>query len=190
VLLGVIIHKVSGQFYGDVLQQRVFSPLGMSTARVISEADVVPHRAAGYHLIQGVLKNQDWVAPSLNTTADGALYFSLRDLMAWDAGVRARRVLAPASWAQVLQPVRLNDGTSAPYGFGWSVESRAGKPLYHHGGSWQGFKTHYARFLADDLSVIVLANLAEAQPERIVTAIATAIDPGLAPPARQRPGVH
>ena len=36
--------------------ERVFKPLGMATARVISEADIVPNRAAGYLLSSGVLK--------------------------------------------------------------------------------------------------------------------------------------
>ena len=40
----------SGRFYGELLKERVFDPLGMNTARVISEADIVPHRAAGYRL--------------------------------------------------------------------------------------------------------------------------------------------
>jgi CubicO group peptidase (beta-lactamase class C family) len=110
LLLGVIIHKVSGQFYGDLLAERVFRPLGMSTARVISEADIVPHRAAGYQLVDGQVKNQDWVAPSLNTTADGALYLSALDMVAWDKGLRAGAILKPDSWKQVYTPVRLNSG--------------------------------------------------------------------------------
>ena len=77
MLLGIIIHKASGQFYGDFLQERVFQPLGMTTTRIINEADIIPNRAAGYHLVNGQVKNQDWVAPSLNTTADGALYFTI-----------------------------------------------------------------------------------------------------------------
>ena len=32
----------------------------MKSARVISEADVIPHRAAGYRLVEGKLKNQEW----------------------------------------------------------------------------------------------------------------------------------
>ena len=35
VLLGILIRKASGKFYGDVLQERVFEPLGMKTARII-----------------------------------------------------------------------------------------------------------------------------------------------------------
>jgi CubicO group peptidase (beta-lactamase class C family) len=180
VLLGIIIHKVSGKFYGDVLAERVFAPLGMKTARVISEADIVPHRAAGYTLVKGELKNQAWVSPSLNTTADGALYFSVTDLIAWDAGVRAGKILSAASWKEVFSPMRLNDGKSSGYGFGWAIGSRGGQPVYQHGGSWQGFKTHYARFTRGDLSVVVLANLAQADPAKIVDAVAATIDPALA----------
>ena len=47
VLLGVIIRRVSGRFYGDLLRERIFIPLGMRTARVISEADIVPSRSTG-----------------------------------------------------------------------------------------------------------------------------------------------
>jgi CubicO group peptidase (beta-lactamase class C family) len=42
ILLGAIVRKASGKFYGDVLRERVFAPLGMTTARVISEADIIP----------------------------------------------------------------------------------------------------------------------------------------------------
>ena len=180
VLLGAIIRKLSGRFYGEVLAERVFKPAGMTTTRIISEADIVPHRAAGYRLEKGELKNQNWVAPMLNTTADGALYFSVRDLIAWDAAVRARRILSADSWGQILQPVRLNSGRTYPYGFGWSIEERGGKPLHEHGGSWQGFKTQFSRFVGDDLSIVVFANLAQAAPERISDGIAAIVDPALA----------
>jgi CubicO group peptidase (beta-lactamase class C family) len=162
VLLGIIVHKVSGMFYGDVLATRVFQPTGMATTRVISEADIVPNRAAGYQLEKGEVKNQSWVSPTLNTTADGSLYFSVRDLLAWEAAVRARGVLKPASWHEVLQPVRLASGKTYPYGFGWGITERGGQPLHEHGGAWQGFQTQFSRFIGDDLSIVVLANLAQA----------------------------
>ena len=74
VTLGILIHRVSGQYFGDFLQERVFKPLGMSTTRIISEADIIPNRAAGYRLENGQLKNQEWVSQSANSTADGSLY--------------------------------------------------------------------------------------------------------------------
>jgi CubicO group peptidase (beta-lactamase class C family) len=182
VLLGIVVHKASGTFYGDVLRDRVFEPLGMKTARVITEEDIVRHRAAGYRLVRGELKNQQWVAPRLNTTADGSLYLSLRDLIAWDAGLRAGRLLKPESWRQVFAPVALNSGRTYPYGFGWGVDAYGGRAAQRHGGSWQGFKTHIARYPGDDLSIIVLANLAQADPERISDGIAKLLDPTLTEP--------
>jgi CubicO group peptidase (beta-lactamase class C family) len=181
VLLGVIIHKVSGQFYGDLLRERVFAPLGMSTARIISEADIVPHRAAGYRLDDGALKNQHWVSPTLNTTADGALYLSVRDLIAWDQGLRSGAILSARSWEQVYDPVKLNSGNRYPYGFGWSVDTLNGSRRLHHSGSWQGFKSYLSRYLGEDLTIIVLANLAESDPGRFVDGIAGVLVPALAP---------
>ena len=179
-LLGFIVHKVSGQFYGDVLAERVFKPLGMTTARVINEADIVPNRAAGYQLIDGQVKNQDWVAPRLNTTADGSLYWSLRDLLAWNAAVQRRAILRPESWKEILTPVRLTSGKTYPYGMGWFLDDRRGHVLQQHGGAWQGFKTQLSRFVDDDLSIVVLANLAEADPARFADGIAGIIDTALA----------
>lgn len=181
VLLGILVRKASGKFYGDVLREQVFEPLGMRTARVISEADIVPNRAAGYRLEDGALKNQNWVAPSLNTTADGSLYLSLRDLIAWDTGVRERKVLKPESWNLVLTPVALNSGKTYPYGFGWSVDSINGRRVEAHGGSWQGFQTFIGRFPDDELSVIVLANLAQAEPVDIAEEIVALFNPALKP---------
>jgi len=182
VLLGAIIRKASGQFYGDLLRDRIFRPAGMETARVISEADIVPHRAAGYLVANGRLQNQEWVAPSLNTTADGALYLSLRDYLAWDRVLRARTILKPESWEQIFRPARLNSGRLHPYGLGWTVDRAAGQEVRRHGGSWQGFTAHIAQYLGDDLSIIVLANLAAAQPERIVNEIAAHYIPKLREP--------
>jgi len=180
LLLGVIIHKVSGRFYGEVLQERVFTPLGMKTARIISEADIVPNRAAGYRLVNGELKNQEWVAPTLNTTADGSLYLSMLDLIAWDRGLRAQAILKSGSWSLIYSPVTLKSGKTYPYGFGWFLDESGGKPWYHHSGSWQGFETCISRYLADDVTVIVLSNLGDARPQRFVDGIAAIIDPQLA----------
>lgn len=180
VLLGIIVGKACSCFYGDLLAERVFGPLGMTTARVISEADIVPNRAAGYRLADGRLANQEWVAPKLNTTADGSLYLSVRDLVAWDRGLRRAAVLRPESWAQVYAPVRLNSGKSYPYGFGWEIDEIAGEKLHRHSGSWQGFEADFARYLGSDLTIAVLANLADAEPRRFSEAIAGLLEPKLA----------
>ena len=127
VLLGIIIHRVTGVFYGDFLREHVFRPLGMRTTRIISEADIVPNRAAGYRLVHDTLKNQEWVSPTLNTTADGALYFTVRDLAEWAVGLNHWRIPSRAGLEASWTPVRLNNGGTYPYGFGWRVTQQRGQ---------------------------------------------------------------
>lgn len=185
VMLGILVHKVTGKFYGDVLREKIFEPLGMTTARIISEADIVMNRADGYRLENGELKNQEWVSPMLNTTADGALYLTVLDMAKWDAALYTEKLLKRSSLDQMWTPVRLNDGTTEPYGFGWEVGEVRGRRILQHGGAWQGFKTHILRAVNDKVTVIVLANLAGARPGRITTGIARIYVPELKPPARK-----
>lgn len=173
--LGVLIHQVTGKFYGDFLQERIFQPLGMSTTRIISEADIVPNRAAGYRLVKGELKNQEWVSPTLNTTADGALYFSILDLAKWDAALYTEKLLKRSSLDQMWTVTKLKNGqpNSGSYGFGWSILTRNGHRVLDHGGAWQGFETHISRYVDDKLTVVVLTNLAEADPGKITDRVAS-----------------
>lgn len=182
-ILGFLIHKVSGQSYGDFLAARVFKPLGMSATRVISESEIIPNRAAGYVLEKNEIKNQFWVSPHWNTLADGALYSTATDMTKWDAAITARALLKPESYAQMWTPAPLNDGKSYPYGFAWELLEVNGHRLYEHGGAWQGFAGHYARYPDDHLSVIVLTNLESgpSNPEKISHDVAAIYIPALRP---------
>ena len=171
VTLGIVVHKVSGKFYGDLLQERIFTPLGMKSARIINEADIIPNRAAGYVLrpdpadkTRVRLQNQSWVAPSLNTTADGSLYFTIMDLANWDFGLDERRFVSKDLYAEMwtpakLTPARVEAGDSpakpgpdsADYGFGWSLATLpSGERVVQHGGAWQGFAAYIGRYLGTE----------------------------------------
>lgn len=172
--LGILIHKVTGEFYGDFLQQRIFRPLGMNSTRIISEADIVPNRSAGYRLVKGELKNQEWVSPSVNTTADGALYFSTLDLAKWDAALYTEKLLKKSSLDQMWTVAKLKNTkpNSGHYGFGWFIETRNGHRVVEHEGAWQGFETQISRYVDDKLTVVVLTNLDEAKPATIANHVA------------------
>lgn len=186
VMLGILIHKVSGKFYGDLLQEKIFGPLGMKTARIISEADIVPNRADGYRLVKGELKNQEWVSPTLNTTADGAIYLTVLDMAKWDAALDSEKLLKRASLDRMWTPVKLNDGKPAEsgYGFGWMIGETRGHRVIQHGGAWQGFCAYIARYVDQKLSVIVLTNRAGVGVGKIAQGIAGQYEPELAPVER------
>jgi CubicO group peptidase (beta-lactamase class C family) len=172
--LGLVIHKVTGEFYGDFLQERIFRPLGMNTTRIISEADIVPNRSAGYRLVKGELKNQEWVSPTVNTTADGSLYFSILDLAKWDAALYTEKLLKRSSLVQMWTVAKLKNGkpNAGEYGFGWFIESKKGHRVVEHEGAWQGFETEISRYVDDQLTVVVLTNLDAAKPETIADHVA------------------
>ena len=181
-LLGIIIHRVTGQFYGDFLQEHLFRPLGMRTARVNSDADIVPNRAAGYYLVNDTLKNQDWVSPSINSTADCCLSLTVRDFAQWAIGLNHAKVLSRAGLETSWTPARLNDGGMYPYGFGWNLTQQRGYRRIGHSGAWLGFQATIQRYPDFDITVIVLANLAQAKPESIALGIAGLLQPVLTPP--------
>src|SRR5579859_811309 len=170
--LGVLIGKVTGKFYGDFLQERIFKPLGMTTARIISEADLVTNRAAGYRLVDGQLRNQDWVSPTFNSTADGSLYLTVYDLAKWDASLYTEKIIKSSSLDQMWTPVKLNDGKTHPYGFGWFVVDVRGHRLIHHGGAWQGFQCAIQRYVDDKFTVIGFDNLAQSDLQKIIRGVA------------------
>lgn len=180
--LGFLIRKVTGKYYGDFLQERIFKPLDMTTARIISEADIVPNRAAGYRLVKGELKNQEWVSPATNSTADGSLYFSILDLAKWDAALYTDSPLTQSSREKIWTPAKLTGGAGKDYGFGWHLADVHGRRLVFHGGAWQGFKTFIIRFLDTKLTIIFLANSWETRDFKFARRLAAGFYPEFALP--------
>jgi CubicO group peptidase (beta-lactamase class C family) len=183
-LLGILVHRVTGTPYADVLAQRIFKPLGMTSTRLISEADIIPNRAAGYELHGTELKNQEWVSPTFNSTGDGTLYFNVLDLAKWDEALYSTRLLKQTSLDRMWTVFPLNDGKPNPsgYGFGWGVADYNGHKLIEHSGGWQGFTCHIARYPDDALTVVVLTNLDSARPTMIAHVVAGLADAPLLPP--------
>src|SRR4051812_32936264 len=181
-LLGIVIHRVTGRPWGDFVRDHVFRPLGMSTARVNSDIEIVPNRAGGYQLVNDSVKNQEWVSPSINSTADCCLSFTVRDLARWAIGLNHAKVLSRAGLGMSWTPVQLNKGGTYPYGFGWNIVEQRGYRRIGHSGSWLGSHATLQRYPDFDLTVIVLLNLAQANSEGIAVGIAGLVEPALTPP--------
>jgi CubicO group peptidase (beta-lactamase class C family) len=182
LVLGMTIKKATGESYADLLTRRVFAPLGMRTTRLMDYLAIIPNRAAGYELADGQLRNQEWVSPTANSTADGALVFSALDYALWDSAIVGHKILRPQSWAEVAEPARLPNGHTYPYGFGWFLGHTAGQEVWSQAGSWQGFQTFVIRYLGEELTIIAMANSNHADPTTLVRHVAAMLDPSLAQP--------
>lgn len=186
-LLGVLIHKVTGKPYYEFLDERIFKPLGMASTPRIGDHDIIPNRAAGYEIDRnGDLKNQEWVSPTFNSTADGVLYFSVLDMAKWDAALYGTRLLKQSSLDRIFTVYPLNDGKPnfAGYGFGWMMGKQNDHKRIEHGGAWYGFTCRISRYPDDNLTVVVFTNLDadHAGIGPIAHVIAGLVDPPLLPP--------
>ena len=66
-------------------------------------------------------------------------------------------------------------------GFGWSIGKQKDHKRIGHGGAWQGFTCDISRYPDDNLTVVVLTNLAGANPGLIAQITAGLADPLLLP---------
>ena len=156
-LLGMILEKASGKSYSDLLNDRIFKPLRMSATRINDLHAILRHRAGGYEWQEGALRRADFISMTWPYAA-GALVSSVKDLAKWDAALYSDRLVKMTSLQQMWTPVKLNNGSTSPYGFGWSVDKVKGHTYVSHGGGIPGFTSYIARYPDDRLTVIVLCN--------------------------------
>lgn len=160
ILLGYVIEKVSGQTYAAYVQNHIFTPLGMKDTGYDVSTTVLPRRAAGYNVTGGKAKNADFLAMTLPYAA-GSLYSTVDDLLIWDQGLHAGKVLKPASVAAMFTDYGFK------YGFGEGVSVQSGRRSWSHSGGINGFSTMLTHLPDDGLTVVVLGNIEQAPSGRV-----------------------
>ncbi len=179
-LLGMIIHKVTGKTWGEFLRERIITPLGMQNTGIVGPACSLTNLAAGYIWRDGKQRPGAFVAPTILGYAGGGMLSTVLDLARWDAALYTEKVLRRSSLEQMWTPAQLNDGARSTYGFGWAVDDYRGHKLVTHSGAHAtGFRTTFLRFLDEKLTVIVLANLRDANPDEIARGVAAQYIPRL-----------
>jgi CubicO group peptidase (beta-lactamase class C family) len=165
-MLGFLIHRVTGKYYGDFFREHFFMPLGMATTTVFSYANIVPNRASGYDLVNGVWKNTPlWQSVSTLSNAEGSLLMSVLDLAKWDAGLNTEQILKRSSLEAMWTPVPIDDGSAYPAGMGWFIANARGHRVVFHTGGGSGFYADISRYLDDRLTIIVMTNIDEARTD-------------------------
>ena len=160
-LLGMVIERVAGQPYTEFVEKRIFTPLGMASARFKREGDVVPHRADGYLLKQGVYRHGEPGRPMV-IAANGGVMMSAVDFATWDMAITSGRLLKPESMAAMTTPVRIASGKTVSHGLGWFMDTFNNHEFGAHWGTTvAGYSAVIRRYVNDGVTVIVLANVDE-----------------------------
>lgn len=178
-VLAMIVEKVSGKSFGQFLQERIFTPLQMkNTVAYEKGKNAVAHRAYGHSKEKDGWHETDQ-SPTSAVLGDGGIYSSVDDLEKWDRALREHTLLSAAEMEPALTPVwptsapaKSPDGPSVSYGFGWFLDPYRGHKRMWHDGETIGFRTTIQRFPGDQLTVIVLANRVDVNPEELALKVA------------------
>ena len=184
-LLGILVSRVTGSYFGDFIQKRIFTPLGMTSARFMSATDTPDGTAGGYNVVNGAWQPVQLDPNVTNYLSTGAssIQMSALDLAKWDAALDAGTLLTPASqelmWtpapAAVVPPDTYDWGTA--YGFGWFLQTLPnGERVVSHSGGLPGYTHEFIRYRDTRWSVVVLTNLdedAHADPETVAQQVGT-----------------
>jgi CubicO group peptidase (beta-lactamase class C family) len=156
-LLGAILEQTSGMSYEQLLQDRIFAPLGMKDSGYTHSETVLPHRATGYERSAAGLRNARYYDMSIPFAA-GALYSTVEDLYLWDQALYGERLL-PGSLRDLLFKPNLEN-----YGYGWGIlipkegSPYAGESIPMHGGAIFGFQSLIQRIPKHGELIVLLDN--------------------------------
>jgi CubicO group peptidase (beta-lactamase class C family) len=179
-VLAMVVEKVSGESFGRFLDDRIFAPLKMNKTLAYEKGkNEVPHRAYGHTKQQDGSWRETDQSPTSAVLGDGGIYTSTDDLEKWDRALRQHTLLSEAEMQAALTPVEptagptdFHTGKPVSYGFGWFLDPYYGHRRMHHDGETVGFRTTIQRFPEDRLTIIVLANRADADPEALALKVA------------------
>jgi len=156
ILLGHIIEVVSGETYADFIQKNIFDPLGMQNSYYGSKTKLIKGRANGYSQSDGY-ENAKYLSMSLPYAA-GSLMSTVDDMLKWQNGMSANKLISKASYDRAVSKSKLSNGEEISYGFGWMKDDLKGSTMIHHGGGIFGYTTFGLYLPQEDIYVIGLSN--------------------------------
>jgi CubicO group peptidase (beta-lactamase class C family) len=176
-LLGFIIQKVSGQSLPEFMNERLFTPSGMTETMRENVPVIVPDRATGYNLNDSnKLINGAYISNFYSSQGDMGIITTAKDLTKWIIALESGKILDKESLRQMWTPFKLKSGFEPmdafgsysygySYGLGWELNCHNGYIEIGHGGDFMnGFSAKFVHFPEKKLTVVVLTNL---QPWKI-----------------------
>ncbi|WP_295654179.1 serine hydrolase domain-containing protein [uncultured Mucilaginibacter sp.] len=160
MVLGSIIEKVTGMPYAKYMKENVFDPAGMSHTAVYSKAaydkipvDVVGHDRGQwrYSVAQNFLDGP---------VGDKGIYSTVGDLYLFDNALRRGLLLKQATMDSAYVPRNPMLHGHFSYGYGWRIFEAPGQQVIYHTGWWHGFRHIYLRDMKNDITIVLLSNLA------------------------------
>jgi CubicO group peptidase (beta-lactamase class C family) len=158
VIAGLIVERAGGAPLWTLLEQRVFTPLGMSSVTNTDEAPLPDRDPRGYFRYAlgperpAPKEGRGWLF------AAGELAMTASDLGRWNQSMIRGAVLQPASYREMETAVTQANGVGTAYGLGVRVTTLNGHRELEHNGEVMGFTAENIVLPDDGLAVSVLTN--------------------------------
>ncbi len=166
MVLAAIIEVVSGQSFTVFMQENLFRPLGMKNTAVYSKVDYekIPTGVIGHDKVWRRSVVQNFLD---GPVGDKGIYSTVNDLFLFDRAMTEGRVLKTelldSAYSALSNPVR----GVFNYGYGWRLYEKDGHTIAYHTGWWHGFKNLYIRDLKNDITIVLLSNMANGSLNRL-----------------------
>lgn len=174
-LLGVIIEKLSGKTYEQMLLDNIFSPLDMKDTGYDNHRVILKNRATGYKKNGNTFVNSEYLDMSIPYAA-GSIYSTVENLYVWDQALYTNKLLPQKYMALYFKPYIPSFGKTF-YAYGWGVgkdiigNTKDSIDVISHGGGINGFNTIISRTISDKSLVVLLNNTGGAPLNQMTRAI-------------------
>lgn len=153
-LAAIIVERMSGKSFMTFTKERLFDPLGMTTAQWRDDFNrIVKNRAMAY--VKLPVAGYEQSMPFMNVYGNGGLMMTIADLTRWNEAMMADKLGLRA--AMETHGV-LTGGREIPYARGVTVATFNGATEVSHSGSTGGYNAWLARYPDKKLSVAMLCN--------------------------------
>lgn len=163
-MAGLACEELAGKPYADVLDERLFQPLGMKRTTLRPTLAMTWPLALGHEVRGGEARIVRPQADNAATWPAGQIYSSVTELTRWvtalmDGGkLDGRQVLSPQVIELMTQPYVERPGTKTHYGYGLAVSTERGVRVWEHGGSRTGYGSTIRMAPDQKVAVIILTN--------------------------------
>src|SRR5205814_1435092 len=104
--LGMILEKVTGRSYPDLLASEIMNPLHMAHSGYGADQPSYPGEVSGYKFSGDKVEAADTIS-MLIPFAAGAIVASVDDLLLWDNALGAGKVVKAESFQRMVTPPTL-----------------------------------------------------------------------------------
>lgn len=154
MVLKLVIEKITGQSYGNVLDAVIFRPAGMVHSGLLRTGAVPPDFSLSYKTVESETPIVSAIPLEVFDGA-GTVFSTTGDLVLFDKALRGDRLLSAAT-----QNV-MNSGhtPSGNWGYGWARNAQDGKYFLAHQGDYNGYHAVLIRRAESQDLIIILSNL-------------------------------